>query len=82
MDVPSKLTFRKKALEKMLDSFGKSTDEEGYIIDEDGERVESNLGNEIKIDDLGGIGNASEVYIEDDFNSAAEFVEHKRKDEN
>ncbi|MCL9812507.1 hypothetical protein [Natranaeroarchaeum aerophilus] len=73
----SNITFRPAALEKMLERSGKSTDDEGYILDEDGDRVESNLGNEIKIEDLGGVGNASEVFIEDNFASAAKFAEHK-----
>jgi hypothetical protein len=75
------LTFRKGALRKALEKFGKSVDEEGYVVDEEGNRVESNLGRELKFKNLGGIGNGSEVYIEDNFNSAAEFVEHVRAED-
>jgi len=71
------ITFREGALEKALEYFGKSTDADGYIIDEEGRRVTSNLGNEVTLDDLGGLGKGSIVYIEDDFNSAAEYFDLK-----
>lgn len=74
--MPIEISLRENAVEKMLERRGYTVDERGYINDEDG-RVESNLGNEVKIEDLGGLGNGSEIFVEDNFASAAKFAEHK-----
>lgn len=74
----SEVTFGPSAAETILEQFGKTLDDEGYIIDEEtGERVESNLGNEITIEELGGIGKGSQIFIEKDFVSVSKFVESK-----
>jgi len=76
------IRFRPSAKEKILEEFGKTVDEDGYIIDsETRKRETSNLGNELTLDDLGGIGKGSTVFIEDDFVSVCEFVENQALDE-
>ena len=72
------ITFRPSAAEKVLEKFGKEVDEEGYIVDQETqERVESNLNNEVTIDNFGGVGKGSQVFLEKDYVSVAEFVESK-----
>ncbi|EMA51985.1 hypothetical protein [Halococcus thailandensis] len=74
------ITFRPSAAEKIVEKFGKTVDDEGYIVDkETQERVESNLGNEISIDNFGGVGKGSQVFLEKDYVSVAEFIESKEK---
>ena len=77
------ITFGPSAIETVLEQFGKTVDDEGYIVDEEtGEREESNLDNEVTIEDLGGIGKGSIVFVENDFASVSEYVESKQESDN
>jgi len=72
------LTFTEDATEFILEGFGKTVDEEGFIIEqESGERVLTPAGEEIEADDLGGIANGSEIFVEDNFASVVDYVEKK-----
>jgi hypothetical protein len=74
----SDITFGSSASETVLEQFGKTVDEEGYIIDEEtGERTTTRQGEEIKIEEFGGIGKGSEIFVKNNFNSVADFVEYK-----
>ena len=63
------ITFGPSAAETVLEEFGKTTDEEDYIIDaETEERVESYYKEEeIHIEELGGLIRGSTEFIKDDY---------------
>lgn len=76
------LLFDNSALGFVLEAFGNTVDEEGYIVKEDtGERVKTRDGNPIRPEELGGIAKGSEVYIEDNYVSVLEYVKHKHEEE-
>lgn len=78
----SQLTFDDSAVGFVLDAFGDTVDEEGYIIKEDtGERVRTKEGTPLRPEDLGGIAAGSEVYIEDNYVSVLEYVKEQNDGE-
>ena len=75
------LTFDETAAEFILESFGRSTDEEGYIINpETGERERTPEGQEIHIDDFAGVEKGSELFLDDDFTTLVNHVKRRKKD--
>ena len=77
--MPPEITFGPSATETVLEEFGKTVDEEQYIIDkETEERVESYYkGEEIHIDEFGGVIEGSVGFIKDDFAEIHEYVKDK-----
>lgn len=76
--MPPDITFGSSASETVLEQFGKTVDDDGYIINEEtGERVTTRQGEEIRIEEFGGIGKGSEIFVKNNFNSASDFVEYK-----
>ena len=73
------ITFGPSAAETVLEQFGKTVDEEDYIIDQETEdRVESYYKEEeIHIDEFGGLIEGSTEFIKDDFAEIHEFVKDK-----
>ena len=75
------LLFDNSALGFVLEAFGNTVDEDGYIVKEDtGERVKTRDGNPIRPEELGGIAKGSEVYIEDNYVSVLEYVKDKHEE--
>jgi len=74
------ITFDNSAVEFVLDAFGNTVDDEGYIVKEDtGERILTPEGKPLSPEDLGGIAKGSEIYIEDNYVSVLEYVKGKQK---
>lgn len=74
------ITFDNSAVEFVLDAFGNTVDDEGYIVKEDtGERVLTPEGKPLSPEDLGGIAKGSEIYIEDNYVSVLEYVKGKQE---
>jgi hypothetical protein len=74
------ITFDDSAVEFVLDAFGNTVDDEGYIVKEDtGERVLTPEGKPLSPEDLGGIAKGSEIYIEDNYVSVLEYVKGKQE---
>jgi hypothetical protein len=74
------ITFDDSAVEFVLDAFGNTVDEEGYIVKKDtGKRVLTPEGNPLSPADLGGIAKGSEIYIEDNYVSVLEYVKSKQE---
>jgi hypothetical protein len=74
--------FDDSALGFVLEAFGNTVDDEGYIIKEDtGERVRTREGNPVRPEDLGGIAEGSEIYVEDNYVSVLEYVKDKHRRE-
>lgn len=71
------IVFEEGMEEHMLDVFGWSTDDEGWVVDEDGERVESFNGHELTVDELGGVVRVDEeaVPLRDHFSEICDYVE-------
>jgi hypothetical protein len=61
-------------MEYVLGLFDMETDEEGYVVDADGNRVESTDGNPVKPEDIGHIGHGSAEFVEDDISSLTEYL--------
>jgi hypothetical protein len=67
----------------ILSLFNKSVDKEGYIIENStGCRVLSSDGDEITVDDFGGITNGSEIYIRNNIVSLINFYQRYNCREN
>ena len=64
----SNVTFSDDAKKDILGLFGKMVDEEGYIIEKDNpeQRVLTPKGEEIYIEEWGGITKGSEIFIKSD----------------
>lgn len=74
------LTFDESAAEFIIESFGKTTDGEGYIVDpERDERETTPEGNEIHIDDFAGVEKGSQLFLDDDFTTLVEHVKRRRQ---
>ncbi|PYZ02651.1 hypothetical protein C8039_03060 [Halogeometricum sp. wsp3] len=75
------LTFDESAAEFLIESFGKTTDGEGYIVDpQRNERETTPEGNEIHIDDFAGVEKGSQLFLDDDFTTLVEHVKRRRQD--
>lgn len=70
------ITFGPSAAETVLEQFGKTLDEDDYIIDQETEeRVESYYKEEeIHIDEFGGLVHGSTEFIKDDYTEIHEYV--------
>ena len=66
---PTKILFDKGAMDFVLDTFGKSTDTEGFIIAKDNTRILTPEGREIKKEELSVIIKGSEKFIAGDLTS-------------
>ncbi|MBN8697000.1 MAG: hypothetical protein J0L87_10755 [Bacteroidetes bacterium] len=72
-----KLLFTEKALPLILEAFGKSINEEGIIVDSNGEPVLTTDGECIEASKFGGIKKGSEIFIKDDLYSIMNLSEGK-----
>jgi len=62
-----KIVFDDSSKELILELLDKTVDEEGFIVEKNNpkQRVLSSDGNELNLDDFGGVKNGSEIFIED-----------------
>lgn len=69
------VTFDKTARKFILESFNKTTDEEGYVVEKSNpkQRVLSPDGEEIKETEFAGVKKGSEVFIKSDLLSIIEL---------
>lgn len=72
----SQITFSKSAREDILELYGKSVDDEGYIVEKDNpsQRVLTPNGEEININEWGGVRKGSEAFIKNDTFSLIELA--------
>jgi hypothetical protein len=68
MKIAKTITFDKSAKKFILDSFDKSTDDQGYIVEKNNptQRVLSPDGQEVELDKFAGIKKGSQVFIRSD----------------
>lgn len=74
----SKIVFDKELKKFILDSFSKSVDGEGYIIERNNiqQRVLAPDGTEVALSQFGGIKRGSEVFIKSDLPSLIELCDN------
>lgn len=72
-----KVTFENSAKKYILEAFDKTTDTEGYIVEENdlSQRVLAPNGEEIKEEEFAGIKKGSEVYIKSDLISLIKLAD-------
>lgn len=68
------ITFDKESKDFILKALGKSTDDEGYVIDEKQKRVPSMDGTTFTVDEFAGVVKGSEIYIKSDVVSLIEAI--------
>jgi hypothetical protein len=68
MDNPVKVTFDDKVKKDVLDLLNKDVDGDGFIVEKDNptQRVLTVEGEEITLEELGGVQKGSEVFIKKD----------------
>ena len=72
----SPLTFSKDVKEDILELFGKTIDEEGYIVEKENinQRVLTPKGEEIRLEEWAGIVQGSEAFVKSDTFSLMEIA--------
>jgi len=71
------ITFDAASKQEVLSYFGKTTDQEGYLIEADNptQRVITPDGENITIEEFAGIRKGSEIYIKSDLPSLIELID-------
>lgn len=71
------ITFNKSAREFILDTFSKMVGKEGYVVEKSNptQRVLTQDGEEIHIEEFGGIRGGSEIYIKSDLMSLIQLCD-------
>ncbi len=72
-----KMLFTPKALHLILEAFGNSINEDGFIIDKNGEPVFTPEGEEIEASNFCGLKKGSLIFIKDDLHSIMNLAEGK-----
>ncbi|MDP7180714.1 MAG: hypothetical protein QF824_05590 [Candidatus Woesearchaeota archaeon] len=72
----SDVTFSKEAREDVLELYGKTIDKEGFIVEKENmdQRVLTPKGEEIHVDEWGGIIKGSEAFVKSDTFSLIELA--------
>jgi len=78
----SELTFDEESKKDILELYGKTLDDEGFIVEKDNlkQRVLTQKGEEIHIEEWGGIMKGSESFVKSDIFSLLEIA--KKLNEN
>lgn len=71
------ITFNKSARKFILDTFGKIVGKEGYVVEKSNptQRVLTQDGEEIYIEEFGGVRGGSEIYIKSDLMSLIQLCD-------
>ena len=79
--MPQAITFSKSARKNVLKLFGKTIDNEGYIVEESDkcQRVLTTEGEPVLFRDFAGIRKGSEVFIKSDLPSLISMADHIRR---
>ena len=72
----SQITFDESAKRDILELYGKTVDEEGFIVENEdtSQKVLTHLGEEIRLDEWAGIRKGSEIFIKNDIFSLIELA--------
>lgn len=72
-----KIIFDKSLAPRILRAFGKTTDQEGYLVDENTKKriISKSDDDEIRLDEFAGIAHGSEAYLKSDIVSLIKYVE-------
>ena len=74
-----KIIFDRSSIYFILKAFGKTVDDEGYIVEDtkEQERVLTPEGDELRKEDLGVIASGSEIFIKNNFASLVNYVKER-----
>ncbi|MXR20028.1 hypothetical protein [Halobacterium bonnevillei] len=76
------ITFGQSAAETIAGELGVTVTKDGYLLDENDEVIIPSGDDEpLTIEEFGGTGVGSRVFIKDNFNSVSEYVEEYRSEE-
>lgn len=76
------IVFEESRKEYLLDLFDKEEDGDGYIVDEQGQRVTPDGSDKpIKTEDLGVVGRGSEIFVKDEVDSIVQFVSSQHEND-
>lgn len=70
----TEIIIEKERLDYMLDAFDMEIDDEGYVVDRDGNRVRSTDGDPIQKDKIGMAGHGSVEFVKDDISSLTNYL--------
>jgi hypothetical protein len=73
-----RLTFDSSGVRYVLGLFGKTVDDEKYLVEQDdpNQRVLTVKGEEIRLPNFAGIRKGSEIYVKSDIDSLIEAADH------
>lgn len=72
------LTFEEGAEEFVIEAFGRTVNDDGYIVDpETGEVETSPEGEQLTVEHFAGIEKGSEIFLSDDFMSLVNHVDRR-----
>ena len=77
MSTTPKLLFTPKSLPFILEAFGKSINEDGLIVDSNGEPVLTPEGEVVEASKFGGLKKGSEIFIKEDLYSIMNLADGK-----
>lgn len=69
------LVFDNELQDVVLGLLGKETNEEGFIIDENGNQALTPQGQPVRSDEFGAIAKGSEIFIKKDIDSLIKYIE-------
>jgi len=73
------LTFDASVAEDVIKEFGREVDDDGYIVDpETGNRVETESGDQIHVDQFAGVEKGSIIFLDDDFNTLVDHMKRRQ----
>lgn len=72
------VNFEKGAGKHVVECFGKTLDDDGFIIDQDSGKRIQHRGDVVHIDDLALVEDGSTIFVDDSFGSLVEHVERNR----
>ena len=72
------MTYDEEAVEHIAASFGASIDGDGFLVDDEGDRITNPEGEEIKAENLAIIEEGSTIGVDDNFDSLVKHVERQR----
>jgi len=72
--MPQEIVFEEERREYVLDALNRGIDDEGYVVNPDGDRVVATDGEPIKAKDIGYIGHGSTDFVRDDISQIREYL--------
>lgn len=72
--MPQEIVFEEERLEYVLDALDRGIDDDGFVVDSEGEQILATDGEPIKAEDIGYIGHGSTDFVRDDISQIREYL--------